>query len=342
MGSARRPADVAFKLVHELRGILDGIRADGVVDDSEVTKLGKWLEHNQQFARAAPFDEMAAAVSRALADRVLTIDEVDDLLFVCDNLTTANPHLDRVRDGVQILMGTLAGIAADGRVTRVELDHLTAWLERWGHLKGLWPFDECDAVVTAILSRKELPEDMRAILELAKSFPVVGFAAADLGDVDMLISGVCAVKPDVRFRERTFVFTGESPKAERHELWGHVASRGGAHHENVRKDSNYLVVCEDGSPYWAFACYGRKVEKAVKYRRDGCALVIVNERDFWEAAAGTPITASAVVAPKPPRPTRRKRSYICADCASPIPDGEEACAQCGSVVCYDAPRSSES
>lgn len=48
--------------------------------------------------------------------------------------------------------------------------------------------------------------------------------------------------------------------------------------------ADFLVVGADGNPCWAFACYGRKVEMAIDYRKQGCKLLIVHENDFWDAA----------------------------------------------------------
>jgi hypothetical protein len=41
-----------------------------------------------------------------------------------------------------------------------------------------------------------------------------------------------------------------------------------------------------GNEFWAFACYGRKVEQAYTQRRKGHHIVIVHERDFWDALVG--------------------------------------------------------
>jgi hypothetical protein len=43
---------------------------------------------------------------------------------------------------------------------------------------------------------------------------------------------------------------------------GCVSALGGTPSETVTKHTNYLVVCDCGSPHWAFSCYGLKVEKA--------------------------------------------------------------------------------
>ena len=57
---------------------------------------------------------------------------------------------------------------------------------------------------------------------------------------------------------------------------------GGQPHGNVTSKLNYLVIGAEGNPCWAFACYGRKVEKAVELRKKGVRVVIVHENDFHD------------------------------------------------------------
>ena len=49
------------------------------------------------------------------------------------------------------------------------------------------------------------------------------------------------------------------------------------------KRVDYLVIGADGNPCWAFACYGRKVEKAVELRKSGVRIMIIHESDFHDA-----------------------------------------------------------
>jgi len=53
----------------------------------------------------------------------------------------------------------------------------------------------------------------------------------------------------------------------------------------VTRRVNYLVVGADGNPCWAYACYGRKVEKTVALRKKGSAILIVHENDVHDAIA---------------------------------------------------------
>jgi hypothetical protein len=279
----RRPGDVAFRLVNELEGLIDGIRADGVINPLEVERVERWLMDNDNFSSVHPFSEVAQCLRSALADGHLSADECEDLYFVAQRLTRGNPYFDQIRTGVQVLTGTMSGIAADRTINAAELDHMQRWIDDWGHLKGMWPFDECEAVVTAILIGKHITEDARsAMLSLAESFPIAG-AASNSGPVPLLARGACAVNPHVEFESHSFVFTGESSKGDRGVLVDHAAAHGAIIHNNVRQDTDYLVVCDASSPYWAFSCYGRKVEKAMQNRKAGYPIVIVHEADFWDA-----------------------------------------------------------
>lgn len=73
-----------------------------------------------------------------------------------------------------------------------------------------------------------------------------------------------------------------------------IEDLGGMFSSSVVKDLHYLVVGNSGNPAWAYSCYGRKIERALKYQQDGCDLLIVHEHDFWarvEQKTGKPIAA---------------------------------------------------
>jgi hypothetical protein len=62
-----------------------------------------------------------------------------------------------------------------------------------------------------------------------------------------------------------------------------IARAGGIFSNRLTKKVDYLVVGAEGNPCWAYACYGRKVEQATKYRKQGYKVLIVHEYDFWDA-----------------------------------------------------------
>ena len=91
--------------------------------------------------------------------------------------------------------------------------------------------------------------------------------------------------PEIIFEDKLFCLTGESPRATKTDISLRIENMGGKVIDNVRKDLDYLIVLADGDSCWAFSCYGRKVEKAIKYRKDGLHIVIAHENDLWDAIA---------------------------------------------------------
>ncbi len=65
-----------------LQGIVIGITCDNVLTADEVGSLKKWLEANDELCGNFPFDEIKAAVEQALADGVLTKQELDEMLLL--------------------------------------------------------------------------------------------------------------------------------------------------------------------------------------------------------------------------------------------------------------------
>lgn len=100
---------------------------------------------------------------------------------------------------------------------------------------------------------------------------------------DFTLPGICAMCPDIAFDGRVFTFTGTSLRGRREDLVGEITRRGGTFSPNVTMQTQYLVIGAAGNPCWAFSCYGRKVEKAVEYRKEGTPIIIVHETDFWDA-----------------------------------------------------------
>ena len=59
---------------------------------------------------------------------------------------------------------------------------------------------------------------------------------------------------------------------------------GGLVYDSVVNDLDYLVIGSGGNPCWAYACYGRKVEAAMRLRIEkGRPVLLVHEYDFLDA-----------------------------------------------------------
>ena len=87
------------------------------------------------------------------------------------------------------------------------------------------------------------------------------------------------------FAGAKFCFTGTSTHYTRSQLSETVSRLGGEVVPSMSAHVRYLIIGADGNPCWAYACYGRKVEKAVELRKSGVRVLIVHENDFHDAVA---------------------------------------------------------
>ena len=272
------------KAMHTLEGMLDGIAADSKVNDAELASLTHWISDNAEFANKHPFNEIIKRLNTIVDRQVVDEEEVADIVWLCNKLTTKENYYDAVSSDMQRLQGLLSGIIADGKITEDELKTLGKWLRTREHLKTIWPYDEIESIVTVVmLDGKIDAEEQEMLVSFFSQFArTTEHKTIDI-ESTTAIEGVCALCPEIEFGEKRFCFTGTSGNATRKELVEHVVSRGGQHSGSLTGKVDYLVVCPDGNRAWAYACYGRKVEKAVRLRKDGSTLQIIHENDFWDA-----------------------------------------------------------
>lgn len=84
----------------------------------------------------------------------------------------------------------------------------------------------------------------------------------------MVAPSVCAVNPRITFDSKPFVLTGDnSSRSPRAEIESLIRRAGGNAEPRVTQRTDYLAVGAEGSPYWAFACYGRTIERAYELRK---------------------------------------------------------------------------
>lgn len=283
------------RAVHSLEGILKGIAIDGKLLPDECRELVNWCDDHKDLLKQHPFTELVPIVQDALADGTISSEEQADILWLCSNLSSGSIFYDEITTDIQMLQGILHGILADGVITEEEAKCLSEWAEENSHLRGTYPFDELDSLLTTVLRDGKVDANEQVLLKdffedfisysLSKRIEQ-GMRDASLKK-QMKLPGVCAVCPEIEFPDRVFCFTGASARALRREIAEHVICRRGVFKDTVSLGLDYLVVGAAGNPCWAFSCYGRKVQQAVALRRSGHKVVIVHEFDFWDAIADT-------------------------------------------------------
>lgn len=289
-------ADLGFKTyltkgrvdraINGLLGLTEGMALDHRITDGERAFLEAWLHDWGGFRERHPFSEVIPVVEAAMADGVLTEEERLDLQWLCERLRSES-YFDAVTADMQRLHGILGAVAGDGVVTEAELTGISVWLAEHEHLRRIWPFDEVESVVLGVMKDKRIDAaEHRQVLEFFREFTALRDDRAitqPLVEIDQKITGVCAVAPDISFEVSRFCFTGASTRMKRSEFFKVVTDLGGEPVPSVTQRLDYLVVGADGNACWAYACYGRKIEKAVELRKAGSRLLIVHELDFHDA-----------------------------------------------------------
>lgn len=276
------------KAINSLLGIIDGISIDGHINDLEVSYLNLWLTDHDELKDLHPFNEFVPRVAAAVADGILDQEERDDILWLCERLRSQEFY-DQATADLQRLHAILGGIVADTRISEEELRGLSDWMEEHPHLKTCWPFDEIGSLITGVLADKKIDEQEHEMLhaffsEFTALLDARTITSAPIAEPET-VRGLCAVDPEITFVDRGFCFTGASTRFTRSEFQGIVEKLGGTAHGTPSKKVHYLIIGAEGNPCWAFACYGRKVEKAVKLRKSGVRVVIAHELDFHDAVA---------------------------------------------------------
>jgi NAD-dependent DNA ligase len=275
------------KATHTLEGLLKGIAADQRITLEEVDGVRAWIKEHDEFRDHDPFREVICTLNHAIADEALNEEEVDDLLWLCGRFRSGGTFYSVVTSDLQRLHGFVGGVAVDGVISKEELLGLRAWMDEREHLKGYWPFDEIGTLISHVLQDGVIDDREHRLLNayFAEFLDNDDHRAADIpfNEVNLPISGLCGVCPQISFPGKAFCFTGKSERCARSELARQIEQRGGTFSKNINKDVAYLVIGADGNEAWSFACYGRKVEQAIRLRKEGHPIILVHEFDFWDA-----------------------------------------------------------
>lgn len=277
----------ADKAINSLKGILMGINFDININDIEIQELDNWCQKHYDLINRNPFKEFMLLIRESIKNSSIRKDTLEDLYWLCQKYEHDSIYYNAVTSDLQTLQGICHGIISDGVVKDSEIFELDKWLDRNEHLISYYPYDEIKSLVTSILSDGKVDDDERKRLlayfnEYSKIETVDIAQKIENETSNILISGICTIDPQVEFKGKSFCFTGIAKRSPRSELISVVNNLGGSYIDNVSKNTDYLIVGDNGNPCWAFACYGRKVEKAIELRKKGQKVSIIHEFDFWD------------------------------------------------------------
>lgn len=276
----------AHKAFNSLRGIIEGIALDTKINQKEIDELDWWCENHEFLANRNPFNDLITNIQVIISDNIVTEEEIKDMKWLYDKFKDGFEYYDEFTSDLQVLQGICHGILADGIVKDKEITELKNWLSENQHLANFYPYDEITSLITEVLADGKIDEDERKLLKRYFN-EFVNLSDTELQEKinqevkDVKIGGICSKVSGIRFEDNQFCFTGTSARSSRSGIAKLIKEYGGKFVNSVSKKTNYLIVGDDGNPCWTFACYGRKVEKAINLRKEGAQIIIVHENDFW-------------------------------------------------------------
>lgn len=271
------------KDLQTLCGIISGIKSDDLINDVELKEVQAWINAHKQYEDKQPYKEIIGLIRAAFVDNILTHDEAEDIQWFCNQYTHKSGYFDLVTSGIQRLVGIVKGISIDNEINQIEIEYLDKWLEENDYLKNTWPYDELYNLITNIIRDQIITkEEHEELLSFCKTISGNHNDDSNSEIVAVLKTGFCQIDPNITIQESTFCITGVSKKYKRKHIAEKIELFGGFVVDNVSSKLNYLVVCDEKNSCWAFTCYGRKIEEAIKHRKEGAKLVIIHEYDLYD------------------------------------------------------------
>ena len=277
----------AHKAFNSLKGIIEGVSIDSVVNEKEIEELRQWTINHEYLSKSNPFDDLIINIQAVIEDGIVTDEEIADMKWLCDKFSDGFNYYDATTSDLQVLQGICHGILSDGSVSDSEVFELKKWLDKNQHLKTYYPYDEILRVLNDVLQDGVVDEEERILLKKFFS-EFVTLTDTQLQQQinedgeEVKVGGICVVNPEIVINNKRFCFTGTSVRSSRSEIASKVKILGGEYNNAVSGKTNYLIVGDNGNPSWAYACYGRKVEKAIELQRKNKDIQIVHEKDFWK------------------------------------------------------------
>jgi hypothetical protein len=278
-------------------GIVEGVAANNEILPSELERLQDWITSHESMADVYPISEGLSLCNQILEDGVVDAAEREEFLDFAIRVTGSEKDQDILTLEMRELHGFMNGVASDGRVDEREVHALRNWMQAHQGNKDKWPYSELANLIDDILADGVVTRDeQQQLLAFIEGFveksvhdqtrdpdyfadrwmqsdaPVVKTIDQlfDPGGVDT-ISG------------RSFCFTGQMESGSRKEVELELEKHGGEPAKSVSKSLDYLVIGGRSNPSWAYATYGRKVEKVMDYRAKGAEISIVGERQYLRA-----------------------------------------------------------
>lgn len=267
------------KALYGLKGILAGVVADKRLNEMELLFLDAWLQSQEFLSEDADVLAILSQVGEILEDGVISPDE---LVQMQDSIEKIISHKDSEMPEsvghIEELVGFLTGTASDGVLNDQEIAGMSSWLERNESVKEIWPASVIVQRLATILEDGIITDEERADL-LATVRQVTG---SDTDESGLSYEASTEFWEDavdgLSIAGAVFCLTGDFVSGDRDSVDTLLHCLGAETNSSVNKSVTYLVIGTLASRDWLYTSHGRKIEKALLLKREGCPIKVITER----------------------------------------------------------------
>lgn len=178
------------------------------------------------------------------------------------------------------LIGLCRGMTADGVINQKEAEYVYKWL-----VANESAVVNSPMLATLLLRIRDMLSDnlldAEESKELFETFQNFTGSDYEIGEKTKSTSLPLDVpEPSLSFENKVFCFTGTFELGTRSDCHKLVEALGASVSKSITKKLDCLVIGKYATDNWMHSSYGRKIEKAVKYRDDGEKICIISEDYF--------------------------------------------------------------
>lgn len=177
------------------------------------------------------------------------------------------------------LIGVCRGLIADDILNQTEIEYMQKWITANTAVIDNPVFMPIADLIEEILEDGHVDEDEAAeLLEALTEFTANDF---ELGEVlKPTTLPLCVPAPTIDFDESSFALTGTFNFGNRKSVTKAIEETGGTVKSTLTMSTDFLIIGSYATDSWKHSTYGRKIEKAAKWRDEMCGLQIISE-DHW-------------------------------------------------------------
>ena len=185
--------------------------------------------------------------------------------------------------GVDVLLGIITGIVADGSLHDMEVQMLRTWLAANPSIANTWPGSSVNATIEDALDDGVIDSVERDnLLALLRGISTNQFAETGSASTEVValpLDESCTIN----LNGAKVCLTGEFSFGTRADCELATTNAGAKLRSTVNGKTDYLVIGTMVSQAWVHTTFGRKIQQAIDAQSEGSKVKIISE-ERWKLA----------------------------------------------------------